>query len=83
MSSSNPDEVALTMKGMAIAAVPAVMGLLGVAHVVANVPILDQQSVIDAINASVAVVATVLLLVAKGVALFGIVRKMWNTVFSK
>lgn len=83
ISSSNPNEVSLTIKGVLLGLVPAAMTLFGAAHVVVGIPIIDSQIVIDIINTAVGTLQAVLIAISAGVALLGAFRKLWNTVFAK
>jgi hypothetical protein len=76
-SSSDPNEVSLTIKSLLITAVPSIMFALGIAHVNLGQ---DQSTAI--IDAFITFVQAVLTVVGALITLCGAFRKAWNTMFS-
>jgi len=76
-SSADPNEVSLTIKGLLIGAIPVVMAVLGLAHI--N---LGQDQLTGIVDALVNVVQIALTLFSAVATLYGLVRKVWNTVLA-
>jgi hypothetical protein len=74
VSSINPSEVSLTIKGVLVGTIPTIMFLLGVIHL--NVGQEDLNLLIDSIAA---IVQLVLALVAVIMTALGLLRKLLNT----
>jgi hypothetical protein len=75
MSSANPSEVALTIKGGLVFLVPATMALAGVTHI--NV---GQDQLNTLIDGFAAIVQTLLTVVSAVMVFVGMVRKLWITI---
>ena len=76
VSSNDPQDVSLTVKGALLGAVPAIMYVAGVAHLG-----LGQDMLTAVFDAAVTFVQTALAAVAAAVTLYGAARKVWLTVF--
>jgi hypothetical protein len=76
VSSNDPQEVSLTVKGVLLGAVPAIMSVAGVAHL--N---LGSDALTAFFDVVVGFVQNALAVVASVVALYGAIRKLWLTVF--
>ena len=74
-SSANPSAVSLTLKGALLLSVPAIMSIVGLAHL--N---LGQDQLTAFFDGVATLVQTLLTVVAAGIALYGAARKIWNTV---
>lgn len=75
MSSNNPEEVSLTVKGMLINAIPVIMFIAGLSHI--N---LGQDTLTAIFNNVSIFVQAVLLVVGTGATLYGALRKVWLTI---
>jgi uncharacterized membrane protein len=75
LSSRDPQEVSLTVKGALLGAIPTIMYLAGVAHMQVGTDTLT--SVFDALASFVQALLT---LIAAAATLYGAVRKAWLTV---
>lgn len=78
LSSKHYGEASLTAKGALIGAVPAVMVILGLAHVQ-----LDSSTVTGVIDAFFAIVQAILTLVSVVVTFVGLVRKIYRSIAGK
>ena len=78
VSSENPENVSLTLQATVVAFIPAIMIAL---HLL-NIPIgqNEVQNIIGLIEANLVVA---LQMIAAGIALFGGIRKIYNTIFDK
>jgi hypothetical protein len=75
LSSANPAEVSLTVKGALIGVLPVLMAAAGLAHF--NVGQDQLTGIFDVVAGLVQVVLTI---VAALVTAYGLVRKLWNTI---
>jgi hypothetical protein len=76
ISSSDPEAVALTIRGLLVAVLPAIISVLGLAHL--NV---GQDQATELVDAFVNLVTALLTVVGTALTLVGAVRKVWNSVF--
>jgi len=76
-SSADPSEVSLTIKGLLIGVVPVLMTVLGLAHI--N---LGQDQITGLVDGLVGFVQAALTLISAIATLWGILRKIWLTVFA-
>lgn len=76
-SSANPAEVSLTIKAAAVGIVPVIMALAGVAHLNLG----DGSVLTTLFDAFATFFQNVLTVVASGMAVYGICRKIWYLVF--
>jgi len=77
VSAADPNEVSLTIRGLLIAVVPSILFALGLAHV--N---LGQEQLTGIIDATVAFIGAALQAIGYAIALWGVIRKAWYTVFN-
>jgi hypothetical protein len=75
VSSANPEEISLTIKGVIVGFVPTAMVLIGLAHL--NV---GQDQLNAIIDGGATVLQDALMLVSAGMTLWGMARKVWITI---
>jgi hypothetical protein len=75
VSSANPAEISLTIKGVLIGIIPNAMLLVGLAHL--NV---GQDQLTLLFDAVANLVQAVLTAVASVMTVYGLARKLWNTI---
>jgi predicted histidine transporter YuiF (NhaC family) len=78
VSSSDSEQVSLTIRGLLVGFIPAIMFAAGFAHV--NI---GQDQLNELVNGIVSFIETLLTLIATAMTLFGLVRKLWNTALPK
>ena len=76
VSSADPNEVSLTLKGLFLTAIPSIMFAVGIAHL--N---LGQDQVTGIFDSATAFVQTSLAVVGTAITLYGAVRKAYYTMF--
>lgn len=76
-SSANPNAVSLTVRGALLGSIPAIMYVVGVAHL--N---LGQDQITAVFDAVAGFLQALLTVVAMGLTLYGAVRKIWLSLFA-
>ena len=79
VSSADPDEVSLTVKGALVAVIPTLMAVAGIAHINLG----DGSLLTSLVDALAELIQVTLTLVATAIAVWGITRKIWYLVFPK
>jgi hypothetical protein len=74
-SSANPSEVSLTLKGLLIGAIPAILTISGIANL--N---LDNATLTSFFDAVVSFVNALLIIVATAMTLWGAIRKVYYAI---
>ena len=75
LSSEDPTEASLTIKGFLLGVLPVLMAVAGIAHF--NV---GQQQLSDIFDAIAQIVQVLLTIVATAMTAYGLLRKLWNTI---
>jgi hypothetical protein len=75
VSSNNPQEISLTIKGVLVGLVPYVMVFIGLAHL--NV---GQDQLTGIIDGGATVLQDVLMLISAAMTFWGMARKVWITI---
>jgi|GEM_PF-2883593 len=75
LSSANPSEVSLTIKGALVGALPLIMAGIGLAHL--NI---GQDAITPIFDTIASIVQGLLTLVSLGVMLYGMLRKVWLSI---
>lgn len=76
-SSANPQGVSLTVRGALLGSIPALMYVVGVAHL--N---LGQDQITAVFDAATGFLQSLLTVVATGLTLYGAMRKVWLSIFA-
>lgn len=77
MSSANPQQVSLTIKGLAVTAVPAILTFMGFVHIGTGI---DVYSLTSLFTSLANVVAALLTAVGLIMAFYGAARKVYNEI---
>ena len=75
VSSADPAEISLTIKGVLLGTIPTIMFAVGLAHL--NI---GQDQLTALFDAVAALVQTLFTVVAAVLTVYGMVRKLWNTI---
>lgn len=78
LSSKDPQATALTVQGLLTGMVPTLMVLIGLGHL--N---LGQDQLTELVNGFCTLIEAVLTLVSAAMTFFGIVRKVWDSLFPR
>lgn len=79
-SSADPTQISLTVKGMALTAIPLILTVTGIVHLGNSI---DASSLSDFFNAIGDLLTGFLTVVSLGMTFYGAARKIWIEIFGK